>query len=110
MGRGGFVEGNVRVIRRIALPDNELVAAAIHCPRSNASIDLRFWPSRSGSDHRVPEEHSKKTNHKNAKDKAPRVATEGLVVVRAQPVGIAHAKLLGRPPASQPHQTLIKIS
>jgi hypothetical protein len=29
--------------------------------------------------------------------------------VRAQPVGIAHAKLLGRPPASQAHQTLIKI-
>ena len=61
-----------------------------------------------GSDDRLPEEHTKTRNHKNAKDKAPRVATEGLVVVRAQPVGIAHAKLLGRPPASQPHQTLIK--
>jgi hypothetical protein len=42
MGRGGFVEGNVRVIRRIALPDNELVAAAIDCPRSNASIEFTF--------------------------------------------------------------------
>jgi hypothetical protein len=63
-----------------------------------------------GSDKRVPEEHSKKSNHNNAKDKAPRAAAEGLVVAGGQPVGIAHAKLLGRPPASQPHQTLIKIS
>jgi hypothetical protein len=70
--------------------------------------NLRFWPSRrSGSDHRVPEEHSKKTNHNNAQDKAPRVAKTSCVV-GSRPVGIAHAKLLGRPPASQPHQTLIK--
>ena len=63
----------------------------------------------SGSDDHVPENRSKKTNRNNAKDKAPRVATEGLVVVGGQPVGIAHAKVLGRPPASRPHQTLIKI-
>jgi hypothetical protein len=63
----------------------------------------------SGSDDHVPEEHSKKTNPNNPKDKAPRVATEGLVG-GGQPVAIAHAKLLDRPPASQPHQTLIKIS
>jgi hypothetical protein len=51
----------------------------------------------------VPEEHSKKTNHHSPKDKAPRVvATEGLVVVGGQPVGIAQAKLLCRPPASHP--------
>jgi hypothetical protein len=47
----------------------------------------------------MPEESSEKRNHKNPKDKAPRVATEGLVVVGGQPVGIAHAKLLGRPPS-----------
>jgi hypothetical protein len=62
--------------------------------------NLRFWPSRrSGSDHRVPEEHSKKTNHNNAKDKAPRVAKTSCVV-GSRPVGIAHAKLLGRPQAN----------
>ena len=32
------------------------------------------------------------------------------VIAGRQPVGIAHAKLLGRPPATQPHPTLIKIS
>jgi shikimate 5-dehydrogenase len=45
----------------------------------------------------VPEEHSKKSNHNSAKDKTPRVANTSLVVVGSQPVGIAHAKLLGRP-------------
>ena len=71
----------------------------------------RHRPSQhSGSDDRLPEEHSKTRNHKNPKDKASRVAIAGLFVVGGQPVGIAHAKLLGRPPASQPHQTLIKIS
>ena len=64
----------------------------------------------SGSDDRMPEEHSEKSNHNNPKDKTPRVEAEGPVVVGGQPVGIAHAKLLGRPPASQPHQTLMKIS
>jgi hypothetical protein len=63
----------------------------------------------SGSDDRLPEEHTKTRNHKNPKDKATRVVIEGFVVVGGQPVGIAHAKLLGRPPARQPHQTLIKI-
>ena len=53
----------------------------------------------SGSDDRMPVEHSEKSNHNNPKDETPRVATEGLVV-GGQPVGIAHAKLLGRPPAS----------
>jgi hypothetical protein len=84
---------------------------AIDCLRSNASIELDLWSSRTpGSDDRVPEERAKTCNHKNPKDKESRVATEGLVVVGGQPVGIAHAKLLGRPPASQPHQTLIKVS
>jgi hypothetical protein len=70
-----------------------------------------FWPSRrSGSDDRMPEERSEKSNHNNAKDKTPRFENRGGVVARGQPVGIAHAKLLGRPPASQPHHTLIKIS
>jgi hypothetical protein len=57
----------------------------------------------------MPEERSEKRNQNNPKDKGPRVEAEGLVVVGGQPVGIAHAKLLGRQPASQPHQTLIKI-
>ena len=52
----------------------------------------------SGTDGRMPEERSEKSNYNNAKDKAPRVETQGLVVVGGQPVGIAHAKLLGRPP------------
>jgi hypothetical protein len=50
----------------------------------------------SGSDYRMPEEHSEKSNHNNAKDKTPRVAIKGLVV-GGQPVGIAHAKLLWSP-------------
>jgi hypothetical protein len=41
--------------------------------------------------------------------KAPGVRPQDLVVVGGQPVGIAHAKLLGRPPASQPQQRLIRI-
>ena len=72
--------------------------------------NLHLWPSQPhGSDDRLPEEHTKRRNHNNPKDKAPRVADICLVVVGGQPVGIAHAKLLGRPPASQPHQTLIKV-
>jgi hypothetical protein len=47
----------------------------------------------------MPEEHSEKSNHNNPKDKTSRVVIKGLVVVRGQPVGIAHAKLLGRPPS-----------
>jgi hypothetical protein len=57
----------------------------------------------------MPEEHSEKSNHNNPKNKTPRVAIKGLVV-GSQPFGIAHAKQLGRPSASQPNQTLIKIS
>ncbi len=64
----------------------------------------------SGTDYRMPEERREKRNYNNVKDKAPRVETQGLVVVGGQPVGIAHAKLLGCPPVRQPHQTLIKIS
>jgi hypothetical protein len=76
---------------------------AIDRLRSMRQANLHFRPSRPpGSNDRVPEERSKKSNHNNAKDKAPRVATKGRVIVGSQPVGIAHAKLLGRPPASQP--------
>jgi hypothetical protein len=57
----------------------------------------------------MPEEHSEKSNHNNPKDKTPRVAIKDLVV-GGQPVGIAHAKLLDRPPASQPHQILIRAA
>jgi hypothetical protein len=113
MGRGGFVEGNVRAIGRIAESSSkdELVVGAIDCPLQmrQSNLHLRLLQPL-GSDDRLPEEHTQTRNHKNAKDEAPRVVTEGLVVVRAQPVGIAHAKLLDRPPASQAHQTLIKIS
>ena len=50
----------------------------IACAQMRQS-NLHFWPSRPpGSDDRVPEERSKKSNHNNAKDKAPRVATKGL--------------------------------
>jgi hypothetical protein len=91
--------------------EDELVVGAIHCPRSNASIEFTSWPSQpSGSDDRLPEEQAKKHNHNDPKDKAPGITTTGHVVVGGQPVGIAHAKLLERPPASQPDQTLIKIS
>ena len=35
--------------------------------------NLHFWPSRrSGSDDRMPEERSEKSNHNNAKDETPR--------------------------------------
>jgi hypothetical protein len=47
----------------------------------------------------VPEERSEKGNHNNAKDKTPGVENRGGGVAAGQPVGIAHAKLLGRPPA-----------
>jgi hypothetical protein len=95
-------------IRRMAesSSENELVVGVIDCPRS--CVNRPSQPS--GSDDRLPKEHTKKRNHNNPKDKASRVATRGHVVVGSQPVGIAHAKLLGRPPAGQPHQTLIKIS
>jgi hypothetical protein len=53
----------------------------------------------SGSDDRMPEQHSEKSDRDNPKNKTPGVAIKGLVV-RGQPVGIAHAKLFGRPPAS----------
>jgi hypothetical protein len=70
----------------------------------------RHRPSQHfGSDDHMPEERNEKRNYNNAKDKAPRIEAEGLLVVGGQPVGIAHAKLLCRPPASVPHQTLIKI-
>ena len=62
--------------------------------------NLDRWSSQTpGNDDRMPEERSEKSNHNNAKDKASRVAIKGLVV-GGQPVGIAYAKLLGRPPAS----------
>jgi hypothetical protein len=71
--------------------------------------NLHLWPSRpAGSDDRLPEEHAKKRNHNDPKDKALRVASTGLFAMEGQPVGIAHAKLLGRPPASLSHKTLIK--
>jgi hypothetical protein len=73
--------------------------------------NLHLWPSRPpGSDDRLPEEHAKKRNHNDPKDEALHVTSTGLFIVGGQPVGIAHAILLGRPPASQPHHTLIKIS
>jgi hypothetical protein len=53
----------------------------------------------SGSDDRMPEQRCEKGNHNIPKNKTSRVAIKGLVV-GGQPVGIAHAKLLGRPPAS----------
>ena len=74
--------------------------------RVNRIYLLASQPPR--RDDRVPEEYAKKHNHNNPKDKATRVVS--CVFVGSQPFGIAHAKLLCRPPASQPHQTLIKIS
>ena len=89
-----------------AASENDLVlSGAIDCLRLNAPSTVTAFRS----DDRMPEERSEKRNHNNAKDKTPRVEIKACVV-GGQPVGIAHAKLLGRPPASQPHQTLIKIS
>jgi hypothetical protein len=54
--------------------------------------NLHFWPSQhSGCDDRLPKEQAETRNHNNPKDKAPCVATEGLVVAGDQLVGIAHA-------------------
>ena len=93
------------------IPENERAIVQLLARVQMRQPSLRFWPSRRyGTDDRVPEERSEKSNHNNAKDKTPRFENRGGVVARGQPVGIAHAKLLGRPPASQPHQTLIKIS
>jgi hypothetical protein len=48
---------------------------AIDCLRSNASIELDLWSSRTpGSDDRVPEERAKTCDHKNPKDKESRPA------------------------------------
>ena len=52
-----------------------------------------------GSDHRMPEDRGEKSNHNNAKDKTLLVESRGDVAAGGQPVGIAHAKLLDRPPA-----------
>jgi hypothetical protein len=86
--------------------DQRTVAFKVHRARGSS-----FSVSRQrGSNDRMPEERSEKGNHNNAKDKTPRFENRGGVGAGGQPVGIAHAKLLGRPPASQRHQTLIKIS
>jgi hypothetical protein len=90
----------IRVVARTGPASERLLSRG-------SSLGLSWQP---GSDDRMPEERSEKNNHNNPKDKTPRVENRGGVVAGGQPVGIAHAKLLGRPPASQPHQTLIKIS
>jgi hypothetical protein len=60
--------------------------------------NLDRWSSQTpGNDDRVPEEHSEKSNHNNAKDETPRFENRGSVLAGGQAVGIAHAKLLGRP-------------
>jgi hypothetical protein len=46
-----------------------------------------------GTDDRVPEERTKKSNYNNAEDEASRVGTKDLVVRGNQPDVIAHAKL-----------------
>ena len=46
---------------------------------------------RPGSDDRMSEERSEKSNHNNAKDKTPRFENRGRLGARGQPVGIAHA-------------------
>jgi hypothetical protein len=88
----------------------QLCGVRQRCDPSSLVVDsTRLGTSQpSGNDDRMPEQHSEESNHNNPNNKTPRVAIKGLVVVRGQPVGIAHAKLLGRPPASQPHRTLIK--
>jgi hypothetical protein len=99
MGPGGSVEGNAERFGRMteSCSADELVVGAIDCPLQMRQSNLHLWPLQPlGSDDRLPEEHIKTHNHKNTQDNAPRVATEGLVVVRTQPVGIAHAKLLFR--------------
>jgi Protein of unknown function (DUF938) len=102
----GRSPANGRLRNRDLPHDCSRGVGAIDCP-----AQMRHRPSQTpGSDDHLPEEHTKTRNHNNAKDKTPRVEAEGLVVVGDQPVGIAHAKLLGRPPASQSDQALVKIS
>jgi hypothetical protein len=73
--------------------------AAIDCPRSNAPIKLTSLAViDSRLQYRLPEERSEKGNHNQ--DEASRLAIKVFVVVGGQPVGIAHVRLLGRPPAN----------
>jgi hypothetical protein len=69
-------------IRRTASPENELVVEQLIARVKVRQSNLHFWMSRPpGSDDRVPEERSKKSNHNNANAKAPRVATKSRVEV-----------------------------
>jgi hypothetical protein len=72
-----------------ACPGDVIAQLAVH--------STRLGPSQTpGGDDGLPEEHTKTRNHDNPKDKSPRVGVENLVVLGGQPVGIVHAKLLGR--------------
>jgi hypothetical protein len=43
----------------------------------------------------LPEKHTKKYDNQDAKDEAPPTGTEGVIVLGAQPVGIAHVEARG---------------
>ena len=76
MGRGGFVKETSERFGCIAESSSadELVVGAIDCPLQMRQSNLHLWSLQPlGSDDRLLEEHTKTRNHKNAKDKAPRV-------------------------------------
>ena len=79
-----------------AASENELVVPEQLIARAYTRLGPLRRPR---TDDRVPEQRTKKSNYNNAEDEASRVGTKDLVVRGGQPVGIAHAKLLGRPPA-----------
>jgi hypothetical protein len=81
-----------------AASKNELVLPEQLIARSRS----RRRPSQhSGSDDRLPEDQTKRRNHKNSKDKSARVEIEGLVVVGGQAAGITQRETPPSP-ASMP--------
>jgi hypothetical protein len=87
-----------------AAEDDLVLSKAIDCLRLKRATNRHSIPAA------MIACQKRAASHNNAKDKTPPVENGGGVVVGGQPVGIAHAKLLGRPPTSRPHQTVIKIS
>jgi hypothetical protein len=67
-----------------ALPDVKLSreTEVLSGPRSQPS----------GDQNRLPEKHAKKYNNKDAKDKAPPIGIERVIVLGGQPFGIAHVE------------------
>jgi hypothetical protein len=59
----------------------------------------------------LPEKHAKKYDDKDAKDKAPPLGTEGVIVLGRRPIGIAHVETyFDARQQAQSHSGLLKIS